>query len=210
MTMIRALSVLCLGLAACGLRTPLDELAAGGPGGQRRSGPPFDAQPENQQSCASGDRLSCRCESGLPGIRVCLTSLVYGECTCDPEPLARIRDGILGDWFGTATPPWADSYWVGFTFDSEDHYSARAAFAGFSAMYFGPDDESPNKRYTIDEIQDDGFATGTIDIDYGFGETVRNKLEGLILSDDLNQLRFSFVHCGQYGPFQYDLQRVLP
>jgi hypothetical protein len=122
----------------------------------------------------------------------------------------RVRDGVLGDWFGTAAPPWTSPYPVRFAFDSYTHYSAWSSSASFSALYFGPDDESPDKRYSIDEIEANGEATGTIDIRLGFGSTVRNKLADITLSADLNHLQFSYTYCDQYGPLQYALQRVTP
>jgi predicted small lipoprotein YifL len=162
-TAARMLPVVCIWLAACGLRSPLDP-----------SDPRWTDEPP------------------LP----------------DTEALMRIKNGVIGDWVGAVTVPWTSSYRVSFTFDSYTHYSARSASTSFSALYFGPDEDSPDKRYSIDDVQANGDAVGTIDIYLGLGDTVRNELLDITFSADLNRLQFRYTHCGQYGPLQYDLLRV--
>jgi hypothetical protein len=44
----------------------------------------------------------------------------------------------------------------------------------------------------------------------GLDYTVTNRLEGVALAADLRYLKFYYMHVGQYGPLQYDLQRVSP
>jgi hypothetical protein len=54
----------------------------------------------------------------------------------------------------------------------------------------------------------DGSVGGTITIVFEAGNTVENKLDNISVSSDLKHLTFSFKHFGDYGPLQYDLQRV--
>jgi hypothetical protein len=161
-------------------------------------------------ACTFGSTMPCTCDNGLSGSRICLPSLVYSECGCGTEALMRVKNGVIGEWFGTATNPWVSSYQVTFTFDSYTHYSAWSLDSRSTALYYGLDDDSPAKRYSIDDMQASGDAVGTIDIYFGPGNTVRNKLESIQLSADLNHLKFYYMHFGEYGPMQYDLVRVVP
>jgi hypothetical protein len=186
--------------------------AAPGAGRDARSAVELDGRPDVQVdgACVAGSTLTCACDDGLLGSRICLTGSVYSECLCGTQGLMRVQSGMIGDWSGTATVPWTSPYQVRFTFDSFTHYSAWASSASFSALYFGPDGDAPDKHYSVDDIEEDGEAVGTIDINLGSGNSVRNRLEAIVLSADLNHLRFYYLYCGQYGPLQYDLHRVVP
>ena len=136
--------------------------------------------------------------------------MVYSECGCGTDALMRVKNGVIGTWDGTATTPWLPPYQVTFSFDSYSHYSGRSLDAGAVALYYGIDDDSPLKRYAINDIQANGDATGTIDIVFDASSVNRDNLQSIQLSSDLNQLKFFFMHSGEYGPLQYDLHRVIP
>ncbi len=157
--------------------------------------------------CNDGETVPCVCDNGLAGHRVCLPSHVLGECGCGTPELMRIRDGVLGTWTGTATTPWTLPYAVTFTFDSYSHYSAKSLEDGYTALYYGSDEDYPDKRYGITDVQDDGNARGFIDIVFAPGNSSREILEGIMLSADGQRLQFWFMYRASYGPLQYDLQR---
>ncbi|MGA9654610.1 MAG: hypothetical protein WBV96_11930 [Polyangia bacterium] len=121
----------------------------------------------------------------------------------------RVRNGFIGTWTGTATA-FGNTWPVTFTFDSYTHYSAKSLQAGISALYYGSDDDSPLKLYNITDLQANGDATGTIVIYFSANDTDLDNLEGIELSADGSNLQFYFMHFGEYGPLQYDLQRVTP
>lgn len=181
------------------------------PGDRFRDLPPEVPQQGDAQ-CAPGSTQSCSCNNGLVGSRICLPNLIFSECGCGTEALMRVKTGVIGTWTGTVTTPYhATNYHVTFTFDSYSHYSAKALDGdGTPALYYGTDDDTPNKRYGITDIQANGDATGTIDICYDIGGCNRNKLQAIQLSSDLSQLKFFIMYLDQYGPLAYDLTRTSP
>jgi hypothetical protein len=158
--------------------------------------------------CGSGETLPCVCANGLAGHRICLLGGVFSECGCGTPELMRVRDGVIGTWTGTATTPWLPPYRVTFTFDSYSHYSAHSLEGTTPALYYGIDDDSPSKQYSITNIQSNGNATGYIDVYFGPGNVTRDTLQEIALSADGNRLQFWFMQAGAYGPLQYDLQRT--
>jgi len=172
---------------------------------------PADLPPETDGSCSLGSTVPCGCDNGMLGSKICLPSLVYSECGCGTEALMRVKNGLIGTWTGTVTTPWLPPYHVTFTFDSYNHYSAKALDGnGSPALYYGTDNDSPLKRYDITDIQANGDATGTIDVCFEVSDCGRNKLQAIQLSADLSRLKFYFNYVEQYGPLQYDLQRTVP
>jgi hypothetical protein len=158
--------------------------------------------------CADGVTVPCTCSNGMAGQRICLPSHGWSECGCGTPELMRVRNGTLGTWTGTVTTPWVDPYAVTFSFDSYTHYSAMSLGSQNPALYYGTDDDGPDKHYDITDIEDNGDASGTIDIVFGPGNYTREILSGIQLSADGNTLRFWFSRGGTSGPLQYDLQRA--
>jgi hypothetical protein len=177
---------------------------AGGLGGGGGSGGTGGA-------CAPASTLPCTCDNGMSGSFVCLPNQVFSECVCGTPALMRVRNGVIGTWTGTATTPWVAPYPVTFTFDSYSHYSAKCLQSGCIALYYGTDEDSPLKQYDITDIQANGDADGTIDLVYNASgpadSPTQEDLKGISLSADTSRLQFYFMHFGEYGPLQYDLQR---
>jgi hypothetical protein len=173
---------------------------------------PPEVPQQGDAQCAPGSTQSCSCDNGLVGSRICLPNLVFSECGCGTEALMRVKTGVIGSWTGTVTTPFWATYHATFTFDSYTHYSAKASpdGNGVPALYYGTDDETPNKRYGITDIQANGDAAGTIDICFDVGGCNRNKLQAIQLSGDLSRLKFYIMYQEQYGPLQYDLTRTSP
>lgn len=121
--------------------------------------------------------------------------------------LAELEAGIVGSWAGCVTTPWVSPYWVTITFRADGTYSG-VALAGSDqpAFYYGTDDDSPEKGYELNDLQDDGEGIGHIDIVFWALNTNRGDLRDIRLMDD--QLQFEFFHRGQYGPLTYQLYRT--
>ena len=64
---------------------------------------------------------------------------------CDINASTRVQLGMVGDWSGTATNPWAGTYPVLFTFESTGHYSCRSLDPKWTALYYGTDEDAPTK-----------------------------------------------------------------
>jgi hypothetical protein len=172
-----------------------------------------DLPPLLDGPCAEGATVPCTCANGMAGTHICLPSHGWSECGCGTPELMRVRNGLIGTWTGTVTTPWVSPYAVTFTFDSYSHYSAKSADGLYPALYYGTDDDSPDKRYDVSDIEDNGDASGFIDLVWsagGSGDATREMLQGIQLSADGSKLTFWFLHFGTYGPIKYDLQRSTP
>jgi hypothetical protein len=98
-------------------------------------------------------------------------------------------------------------YWVRITFREDGTYSGVAeAAAGQPAFYYGTDEDSAEKRYELNDLQDDLEGIGQIDIVFWEGNTNRGDLRNISLMGDL--LEFEFFHRGAYGPLTYQLYLV--
>jgi hypothetical protein len=172
-----------------------------------------DLPPLLDGPCAEGATVPCTCANGMAGTHICLPSHVWSECGCGTPELMRVRNGLIGTWTGTVTTPWVSPYAVTFAFDSYSHYSAKSVDGLYPALYYGTDDDSPDKRYDISDIEDNGDASGFIDLVWsagGGGDATREMLSGIQLSADGSKLTFWFMHMGSYGPIKYDLRRSTP
>jgi hypothetical protein len=123
--------------------------------------------------------------------------------------LAELRDGIVKTWQGCVTTPWVPVYWVTITFRADGTYSAVSTEVldgqQMIAMYYGIDDDSPNKKYQLNDLQDNQQGIGDIDIVFGPGSPTRDDLRHITLMGD--KLSFEFFHFGIYGPVTFRLNR---
>jgi hypothetical protein len=138
-----------------------------------------------------------------------------GSFTFSPAPeisvdsLAELEDGMVGTWAGCLTTPWVPRYWVTITFRANGTYSGFAEeTAGQPAFYYGTDEDMAEKRYELNDLQDDLEGVGQIDIVFWEGNTNRGDLRNIRLTG--NELEFEFFHRGQYGPLLYQLYRAAP
>jgi hypothetical protein len=133
------------------------------------------------------------------------------------ELLAGVQAAIPGRWEGLATTPWTTPYRVELTFTADGHYSGRCAEVSGDccvAFYYGSDDDTPIKRYRVDDATLSGNVFGEIDIafasDDGYGLPVwQGELSNIQRDASGNGLRFSFSTSTGYGPIEYDLRRSL-
>jgi len=123
-----------------------------------------------------------------------------------------LRVGMTGHWAGCAVTPWVPPYWVWITFGEDGSYSARSQSNQSAdwqpAFYYGSDEDSPEKRYELNDFQDSQKGVGQIDIWFNPGNTNRGELRNITLMGD--QLEFEFFHQGSYGPLTYRLYLVEP
>jgi hypothetical protein len=121
-----------------------------------------------------------------------------------------LESGMIGTWAGCVTTPWVLPYWVDFTFRSDGTYSAvspeRLDGQEMNAMYYGTEEDTPNKRWALNDIQDSGKGVGQIDIAWAeHSGTTRDELRNIELMGD--QLRFELFHMDVYGPLTFELHR---
>lgn len=125
--------------------------------------------------------------------------------------LGGLKDGIVGTWEGCVTTPWVPAYWVTVVLRADGTYSAKSSesFDGSEmiAMYYGIDEDSPNKRYQLNDFQDNQQGIGDIDIDFG-GSINRDELRHVSLMGD--RLEFEVFHGSVYGPITFQLSRSGP
>jgi hypothetical protein len=140
-----------------------------------------------------------------PTLEGCLT-LVFEPTEIRVETLAELTDGMVGTWLGCSVTPWTPPYPVVVTFRGDGTYSGHALVPGAPAFYYGTDEDSPEKLYAVNDLQDSLRGIGQIDIVFESGNTNRGDLRNIELMGD--QLQFEFFHRGQYGPLVYRLYRI--
>ena len=123
----------------------------------------------------------------------------------------ELESGMIGTWEGCVRTPWVLPYWVDITFRSDGTYSAvspeRLDGQDMNAMYYGTEEDTPNKRWALNDIQDSGKGVGQIDIAWAeHSDTNRDELRNIELMGD--ELRFELFHMDQYGPLTFELQRT--
>jgi hypothetical protein len=130
---------------------------------------------------------------------------------------AAVVSGIVGSWHGVVTTPWTPPYEVIARFDGDGHYSASCVYSSdvcCIAFYYGTDEDTPIKTYTIDDATLSGNVTGTINIAFGYDgffdtPAWQGELSHLELDADGNRAHFDFNRSDGYGPVHFELERVL-
>ena len=123
--------------------------------------------------------------------------------------LEELNDGIIGTWQGCVTNPWVPTYWVTMTFRADGTYSAVSTEVldgqEMIAMYYGMDEDSPAKKYELNDLQANLKGVGDIDVVFDQGSVNRDDLRNVALMGD--KLQFDYVHAGVYGPLTFRLHR---
>jgi hypothetical protein len=132
----------------------------------------------------------------------------FVSSTITASTLQDVSHGIVGTWEGCVTTPWVPAYWVTMTFRAEGTYSATSTEVlddqAMIALYYGSNDDSPLKRYVLNDFQDNRQAIGDIDLVFG-DSAIRDDLRHVTLMG--NQLSFELFHRGTYGPVTFQLHR---
>jgi hypothetical protein len=165
-------------------------------------------------TCIPGQSANCACASGATGAQVCRADGTYGACVCElvdagsweQQQLARIQQGIVGTWTGTQNNPWEPTCKTTFIFESNGHYSAHSPGDYCVVLYYGTNDDSPEKTYRIDDVLANGDGAGEIILYWDAGTTNLGEVRHLALSADGHHLTFE-VFNREYGPLVFDLVR---
>jgi len=132
------------------------------------------------------------------------------------ELLAGVQAAMPGRWQGLATSPWTTPYRVEIGFTADGHYSGRCTELSSDcclAFYYGSDDDSPIKRYRVEDATLSGNVFGEIDVAFAYDDEYglpgwQGELTNIRRDASGNGLRFSFSRSDGYGPVEYDLRRV--
>jgi len=134
-----------------------------------------------------------------------------------------VRASFAGHWTGTQSI-FGTTPTVAFAFEASGHYSGVCLGAQcWATIYNGTDNESPAKKYRLDDAGLDGVSSGSIDLAFppqpAMGEDPSDPpyvpaagttvLRNVTLDADRNRLRFELVSYLQSPPFvaKYDLHR---
>jgi hypothetical protein len=162
-------------------------------------------------ACVPGRSLPCACVNGLSGAQVCTSAGTFGTCTCAEVPpdrrLGKMRDGLVGTWVGTQTNPWGEPCPTMLNFESSGHYSAHSPGDICPVFYYGPNDDSPRRRYELTGVQASGEGLGEIEIVDSSSETTRrHELRHVNLDGEERTLSFELWREGD-GPLVFSLTR---
>jgi len=131
-----------------------------------------------------------------------------GEITATSHE--ELAAGVVGKWEGCVGTPWTPLYSVSVTLREDGTYTAKSdeVLDGnrMIAMYYGMDEDSPLKMYSITDFQASGLGIGQIDVVFDVGSVTRDELRNVRLMG--NKLEFEMFHLGQYGPITFRLNRV--
>jgi hypothetical protein len=171
----------------------------------------IDGQHRFSARCPTGDgplkfTTTIRAADGLP--ERCL-DWSFEDDDLSADTLAELEAGMVGRWHGCVMTPWTLPYWVTLEFRSDGTYSAVSSeeFDGqeMIALYYGSDEDFPEKRWWINDLQDSGKGIGEIDIVFDQGSVNRDELRNVKLMGDT--LDFELFHAGMYGPVLLQLLR---
>lgn len=182
--------------------TPSATVAAAPAVPSATAAPPAPAPSETARAAAAGEPSPAEC-----------LDFEFSAAPVTIDSLGELQEGIVGTWVGCRSTPWVPPLPVTVTFRADGTYSARALVSGDDpalhdpAFYYGTDDDSPEKLYALNDLQD-GLGTGQIDIVFWEGNINRGELSNVELMG--NQLQFEFFHRGEYGPLTYQLYRGDP
>lgn len=114
---------------------------------------------------------------------------------------------IVGSWSGTITTPWVEPYELEMEFFKDGHYTSKATNSIYPGLYYGTDDNSNLKLYSINSLDtNSNAAIGTITVAFDVGTTVTNILKDINFSNRGKSLQFNFYHLS-YGPLEVDLKK---
>ncbi len=126
------------------------------------------------------------------------------------QKFTELKDAMIGTWQGCVSTPWEDPTLVQLSFKTDGTYTSKLLDTSKSkfgsALYYGTDDNHPSKQYEIYDVQDNGLASGDINIYFDSGSTTTSLFYDLKSSG--NHLEFSFLHRNQYGPLEVQLTKT--
>jgi hypothetical protein len=151
----------------------------------------------------------------LPDYRKFIKSQFINNGQILSPSLDAVNYYFIGDWKGSVTVPpnWlADKYNAQVIFNEDLTYSVKSIDYS-PVFYWGSDADSPYKKYSIDGIQADGKAFGTLLLTFpdtiSEYDTTRGSLENIYFSNYFNTLNFEFWDHDQHGPVAFSLHRIM-
>jgi hypothetical protein len=118
----------------------------------------------------------------------------------DANPEVWLAWAMTAHWRGKAATPTftgTEVFVVDVTFEPGGHYKAHSLMPGYSAFYYGIDDDAPEKTWAITgfdgNMSGDGAGRGEINIWFGLDDTQLGHLDGAEVAEDLSALRFRFI-----------------
>jgi hypothetical protein len=154
-------------------------------------------------TCVPGASIPCACTDGSSGAQICQADGTYAACKC---ALSELRSKIVGYWWGTRTTTWDGAQTVKMQFRADGTYSAFCGSSSCIAMYWGTDLDNPQKRYSIDYVNESGVGFGQIVIYFDVSSTIPGRLSDIAFDASGNGLTFA-VWNGTYGPLNFVLKR---
>lgn len=171
----------------------------------------YDGAHAFKVSCQSGDvnataGIDFRIADNMP---INCKDFDFDESTITASSLDSLRSGMTGTWEGCVKTPWVPAYRITMRINADGTYSAVSdeVLDGvqMNAMYYGAEEDSPEKRYSITDFQDNGTGVGNVDIVFWPGNINTGTLDNIKLMG--NQLSFDFYHQNSYGPLTFQLYR---
>jgi hypothetical protein len=161
--------------------------------------------------CGTPGPIACSCPDGQQGTQWCRVDGTVGACQCagpdETDRLRRIQLGMLGRWQGTRTTVWDGTYPVEVEFFENARYTAHC-LTGCVALYYGTDDDSPEKIYEVFDVRANDTGQGTIVVFFATNNTNVDRLDLIDVSEDENLLSFEVWHGDVRNPITFDLERM--
>ena len=120
---------------------------------------------------------------------------------------------LTGHWIGSIVNPWTPPYNVDLTVQIDGHYSSHAIscykyFNGSevcypTAFYYGTDNDYPDKKITVLNVNYLGIANGDMLIRYDNFSTTNDELRTIKFYNSGNVFKLEQWHFGTYGPLEY-------
>jgi hypothetical protein len=125
---------------------------------------------------------------------------------------------LAGHWIGSNENSWTMPYNVDLTVQVDGHYSAHAISCFKypygsevcypAAFYYGIDNDYPDKKITVLNVDDLGIANGNILIRYDDYSTTNDELRTIKFYNNGNVLKLEQWHFDTYGPLEYIFTRI--
>jgi hypothetical protein len=130
---------------------------------------------------------------------------------CTDGEFERVRALMIGSFRGTRTSPWDGTKDVTLDFLADETWRASCA-DGCAVFYWGGDEDNPENAYQLSNVNDDGFAVGRLQLRWGDGSDSAQwgEIRRLGFNEDGSELQFEFwaTWSGEYGPLEFELERV--
>lgn len=158
---------------------------------------------------------SARAEIALSPKSACDTK-DFGFTKDASKTFEQVKSGVVGTWRGCAFNPWTKPYEMEFVFYGNGNYESRNievvkhpdTLRTQVALYYGSDENSAKKQFELKNQLTNADVEGDIQIYFGPYSTNLDEIRSVRLNADGTKLFFEVMHHGEYGPLQYELEKV--